>query len=194
MIINKLVRNLDGQTVFGLSDIALLTGKLADKNLISAISYYVKQGDLVRLAKGLYSLDDHYSVRELGNRLRSPSYISLYTVLQDQGVIFQPYSSIFLVANRNETREIRGQKFAYRKIKDEILLNLSGIEIKDGVATASLERAILDKIYLDGPEHFDNLRAVDWDKMNELNRSVYQRKNITKYINEMRQDAGQSSS
>jgi predicted transcriptional regulator of viral defense system len=190
MIIKKLVKNLEDQTVFGLSEIARVTGKPADKNLISAVSYYVKKGDLIRLAKGLYSFDKSYSAWELGNRLRSPSYISLNTVLQDRGVNFQPYTSIFLVANRNEIRTIKGQKYIYRKIKDEILLNLAGIEVIDGVAVAILERAILDKIYLDGPEHFDNLRAVDWDKMDELNRSVYQRKNITKYIKEMRQDVG----
>jgi putative AbiEi antitoxin of type IV toxin-antitoxin system len=189
MIIKKLIKNLDGQTVFGLSDIARLTGKPADKNLISAVSYYVKKGDLIRLAKGLYSFDESYSTWELGNRLRSPSYISLYTILQDKGVVFQPYTSIFLVANRNEIRTIRDQKYIYRKIKDEVLLNLFGIEVIDGVAVACLERAILDKIYLDGLEHFDNLGVVDWGKMSELNDQVYQRKNITKYIKEMRPNA-----
>ncbi len=187
MLIKKLAVNKGKQTVFSLAEIARITGREVDRNLISAVSYYVKSGDLVRLAKGLYSLDKEYLNYELGNKLRTPSYVSLYTVLQDEGVVFQPYTSVFLVSFRSEVRVIDKQKFIYRKIKDEILLNPLGIESDGLVMKASLERAILDKIYLDGEEHFDNLRSVDWDKMEELNEQVYRRGNIKKYIKEMRE-------
>ncbi|MDZ7586236.1 MAG: type IV toxin-antitoxin system AbiEi family antitoxin domain-containing protein [Patescibacteria group bacterium] len=186
MIIKKLAINKGKQTVFTLAEIARITNRKADKNLIAAVSYYVKSGDLVRLAKGLYALNKEYIKYELGNKLRSPSYVSFYTVLQDEGVVFQPYTSIFLAGQRSEIRIINGQKFIYRKIKDEILLNPLGIESDGLVMKAGLERAILDKIYLDGEEHFDNLRGVDWSKMKELNEQVYQRKNFKKYIQEMR--------
>ena len=186
MIIKKLAVNRGVQTVFSLAEIARIVGVKADKNLISAVSYYVKSGDLLRLAKGLYVLNKDYLRYELGNKLRTPSYVSLYTVLQNEGVVFQPYTSIFLVSFRSETRIVDGQKFVYRKIKDEALLNPLGIKSEGLVAVASLERAILDKIYLDGEEHFDNLRSVNWDKMEELNEQVYRHKNINKYIKEMR--------
>ncbi|MBU1085126.1 MAG: type IV toxin-antitoxin system AbiEi family antitoxin domain-containing protein [Candidatus Beckwithbacteria bacterium] len=187
MLIKKLAVNRGKQTVFSLAEIARITGREANRNLISAVSYYVKSGDLVRLAKGLYALDKDYLKYELGNKLRTPSYVGLYTILQDEAVIFQPYTSIFLVSFRSEVRVIDGQKFIYRKIKDDILLNPSGIKSDGLVMKATLERAILDKIYLDGEEHLDNLRAVDWDKMEELNEQVYGRKNISKYIEEMRE-------
>jgi len=187
MLIKKLAVNKGKQTVFNLAEIARITNRKADKNLISAVSYYVKSGDLVRPAKGLYALGQDYAKYELGNKLRTPSYVSLYTVLQDEGVVFQPYTSVFLVSSRSEVRVIDKQKFIYRKIRDEILLNPLGIKSDGLVMKAGLERAILDKIYLDGEEHFDNLRSVDWDKMEELNEQVYRRKNITKYIKEMRE-------
>lgn len=187
MIIKKLAVNKGEQTVFNLAEIARISNKQADKNLISAVSYYVKSGDLVRLAKGLYALSQDYSKYELGNKLRTPSYVSLYTILQDEAVVFQPYTSVFLVSSRSEARIIDGQKFIYRKIKDDILLNPLGIESDGLVMKAGLERAILDKIYLDGEEHFDNLRSVDWEMMEELNEQVYRRKNITRYIKEMRE-------
>ena len=186
MIIKKLAVNKGEQTVFNLAEIARITGVKAGKNLISAMSYYVKKGDLLRLAKGLYAFSNDYLRYELGNKLRTPSYVSLYTVLQDKGVVFQLYTSVFLASSRSETVTIDGQKFVYRKIKNEILLNNMGVENDGLVAVASLERAILDKIYLDGEEHFDNLRSVNWDKMEELNEQVYRHKNINKYIKEMR--------
>ena len=186
MLIKKLAVNRGEQSVFNLAEIARITGRARDKNLISAVNYYVKSGDLIRLAKGLYALDENYLRLELGNKLRTPSYVSLYTVLQDKGAVFQPYTSIFLVSQRREVRVIDKQQFEYRKIKDDILLNPLGIETEGLVAKACLERAILDKIYLDGEEHIDNLRGVDWNKMKELNSQVYKSEKMRKYIKEMR--------
>jgi hypothetical protein len=58
-----------------------------------------------------------------------------------------------------------------------------GIEQKNGVSTATVERAICDKIYLDGIEYFDNLRNVDLDLIDRLNKEVYEgNKNISKFL------------
>src|SRR3990167_1902818 len=121
-MINQLLRNKPAfQTVLSVSNIARLTNKQPDVNMLSALSYHVQKGNLIRLSKGLYALDNQYSRFELANRLRQPSYISLYTVLQKAGVVFQPYTSIFVVSNRSETLIIGNQKYLYRKIKDAIL-------------------------------------------------------------------------
>ncbi|MDP3982890.1 MAG: hypothetical protein Q8Q65_02330 [bacterium] len=183
MINQILRRKCTFQTVFSVSDVARLTGKQPDENLLSALSYHVKKGNLLRLTKGIYSLDNQYSREELANKLRQPSYISLYTVLQKTGVVFQPYTSIFVVSNRSETLVIDNQKYLYRKIKDTILLNSQGISENNGVFEACVERAILDKVYLDGEEHFDNLNSVDWNYANNLNVDVFKSKTIQKYIN-----------
>lgn len=182
-MIKEILKNKSqSQTVFSFSDIARLSSRNPNSNLVSAVSYSVKKGDLIRLSKGLYALNKNYSKYELANKLRTPSYISLYTVLSMEGVVFQPYTSIFAISNRSETIVIKSQKYIYRKIKDAILLNSLGILDKDGVAFACAERAILDKIYLDGSEHFDNLRSVNWELAGKLNSSIYKSKVIEKFI------------
>ena len=120
---------------------------------------------------------------ELGNKLRKPSYISLYTVLGERGVVFQPYPSIYLIANRTEVLKVDGQRYVYRKIKREILLNPQGLTAEGSVTKAGLERALADKVYLDGLEYFDNLRGVDWELLRKLNQEVYGgNSRITRFI------------
>jgi hypothetical protein len=143
----------------------------------------LNKGELYKISEGIYSFNSNYSKKEFANKYRIPSYIGLYTVLQDSGVVFQPYTSVFIITNRSETVDIDGQKYVYRKIKDEILLNPLGINQIDGVSTATVERAICDKIYLDGIEYFDNLRDVDLNIVKKLNVEVYENNNdISKFL------------
>lgn len=151
--------------------------------LSQALKYATKKGDLIRLSRGIYVFDKHYSRLQLGNKLRTPSYVSLYSVLQDKGVVFQPYTSIFLVAQRSQSIVIDDQKYIYRKIKDKILLNPLGIDVVGGVSVANLERALCDKLYLDHEEYFDNLRSVEWGKMELYNEQIYENNiNINNFI------------
>ena len=181
-MIKQLLKEKDRQTVFTFGDIATITGKNADSNLISNVNYYIRTGELIRVSKGIYALDENYSTWELANKLRKPSYISFYTILQDAGIIFQPYSTIFLACNRSEVIEKNNQKFKYRKLKDEILYNMKGLEERRNTMIATPERALLDKIYLDGDEYFDNLSKINWGFAKEMNEEFYKSKKIEKYI------------
>lgn len=174
-----------GQTVFSLLDFTQVNPAYTGKKLNSALKYLVKNNDLIRISKGLYAINDDFIIQEYANKLRNPSYISLYTVLFELGVVFQPYNSIYVISQRSETKVVKNIKIIYKKIKDEILFNPLGIESKNGVFKATLERAICDKIYLGGVEYFDNLRSVDFEKMKSLNKEVYSNnKNITKWISQ----------
>ncbi|MDA1337869.1 MAG: hypothetical protein O2871_00740 [bacterium] len=182
-MIEKILRNKNEyQTVFTLSEISTFVGKNSDQNLISALSYYSKVGKLIRLSKGLYALDGNYLIEELANKVRQPSYISLYTILQEKAVVFQVYTSVFSISTRTEELTINKQNFVYRKLKSQILLNNMGIIEEKGVFKARLERALLDKVYLDGDEYFDNLRDVDWGFAKELNKQVYKSEKVQNYI------------
>jgi predicted transcriptional regulator of viral defense system len=182
-IANKLRKINNINTVFTIVDIKKALNIKDQKSLYNAIHYAVKQEELYTISKGIYSFDSNYSRKEFGNKYRTPSYISLYTVLQESGIVFQLYTSIFVITNRSQSVDIDGQKYVYRKIKDEILLNPLGIEQKNGVSTAIVERAICDKIYLDGIEYFDNLRNIDLDLIGRLNREVYgNNKDISKFL------------
>jgi len=104
-------------------------------------------------------------------------------VLAGNGVVFQPYTSVYIASRRSEMVVIDAQKYIYRKIKDEILLNPLGINISNGISVASVERAICDKLYLDGDEYFDNLRTVNFELMIKLNEIVYgNNKTIKQFI------------
>jgi len=187
-IANRLRKINNTNTVFTIIDIKKALNIEDQKSLYNAIHYAVRQKELYTISKGIYSFDSNYSRKEFGNKYRTPSYISLYTVLQESGIVFQPYTSIFVITNRSETVDIDGQRYIYRKIKDEILLNPLGIEQKNGVSTATVERAICYKIYLDGVEYFDNLRNVDLNLIERLNREVYEsNKEISKFLQSLNQ-------
>lgn len=168
------IRKIDRiSTVFTTAEIQSLLGIDSKKTVYNAIFYAVKKEELRQISEGIFAFDNKYSRQEFANKYRTPSYISLYSVLYDKGVVFQPYTSVYVVTNRSEKTEVDGQKYIYRKIKNDILLNPLGIEEIKGVNTATVERAICDKLYLDGDEYFDNIRAVDWSFMRDLNQKVY---------------------
>jgi len=172
------------QTVFGFSDLSNAVNGYSGPKLRSALKYAIKKKDLYRISKGIYSLSKEYSKQEFANKYRSPSYISLYTVFQKTGIVFQPYSSVYIIAQRSEEIIIDSQKYIYRKIKDEIFFNPMGVKNENNIQEATAERALCDKLYLDGDEYFDNLRNIDWGLMNELNNRVYDNnKIISDFIN-----------
>jgi len=166
------------QTIFTFSDLSSLIPSYSGAKLKSALKYAVKKNDIIRISRGIYSLSKDYSREEFANKYRSPSYISLYTILAEFGIVFQPYSSIYVIANRSQEIEIDKERYIYRKIKDEILLNPVGINKFGNVYKATPERAVCDKLYLDGPEYFDNLRSIHWELMRQISMNVYNNNSV----------------
>jgi hypothetical protein len=185
MNIGSKIRKLNtNSTVFSTADIKKALNIKNDKSLYNAISYAINTQELYKISDGIYSFDNNYSKKEFANKFRSPSYISLYTVLQETGVIFQPYTSIYVISNRSEEVTVENQKYIYRKIKDNILLNPFGIIQNENISIATKERAICDILYLDGEQFFDNVRNVNWNLISDLNKDVYENnQDITNFIN-----------
>lgn len=157
------------QTIFSVQDLRLVWGESNHNNLLKAIQYYVEKGEIVRVRNGLFHLaNTEFDVKELGNKLRTPSYISFETVLFSEGVIFQWGKSISLAAQNSEEVEIGELRFKFRKLKDEVLLNKQGIELKENLAIATLERAFLDMIYVNSEFYFDNLRGLNFSVCRNL--------------------------
>jgi len=156
------------KTVFTFKDLILLWRE-SDVNFVKKkIHRYVKAGKMNSVRKGIYSKDKNYDKYELATKIYTPSYISLETVLGAAGITFQLYSRIFAVSYQTKEIECDGQKYAYKKIKDTILTNQAGIESRENYSIASPERAFLDVVYLHKDYHFDNLSALNWEKMNEI--------------------------
>lgn len=155
-------------TVFTTKDICLLWEE-TDVNFVRKKLYrYVKAGKLYSLRKGIYAKDRNYEKYELANKIFTPSYISFETVLARAGIVFQFYSQIFVASYLSREVTINSQTYVFKKIKDSILTNRNGIEVKENYFIASPERAFLDVMYLNKEYYFDSLSSIDWDKVDEI--------------------------
>ncbi len=152
-------------SVFSTKEVALLWEN-SDSNFVRQKLYrYSKSGKLHPIHRGFYSKEKDYNKLELATKIYTPAYISLETVLFQEGVVSQFYSQIFIASYLSRDLVIDGQKYSFRKIKNSVLINDLGINFVNGYNIASLERAFLDVIYLNKDYHFDNLLSVDWAKV-----------------------------
>lgn len=168
------------QTVFTVDEIALRYPDLPQKNLLRRMSYYVDQGKINRPRKGIYAKDD-FNPLELANKIYTPSYISLETVLKQHGLIFQQSSLITAASYLTRNITCNEIEISYRKIKEEILVNKTGILFNDHYYTASKERAFLDAIYVYKDYHFDNMSTLNWKKIKEISK-IYQSKSLEQRV------------
>jgi len=179
-IIFELYKN--SRTVFKIMDIALILDIEKATTLRKKLNYYVQTGKLLNPRRGFYAKED-YKPEELACLLYPPTYISLEYVLQRAGVIFQYDSAITNVSYLTRETEIDNQSFRYRQIKGEILTNTAGIVLnKDNINIATPERAFLDILYLNKRFYFDNLRALDKQKIAEL-LPIYNSQTLVKTVN-----------
>jgi len=170
------------ETVLTLDEIAQLSPDIAYKSLKDRLYYFTKTSRLKRLRQGIYAKPG-YNPLELGNKIFKPAYISLETVLFKGGVIFQTYKNIFLVSYLTRSVIVDGTEFQFRKIKNPVLTNLSGIESQTGYFMATLERAFLDAVYVYRDYHFDNLEVINWEKVHLL-KGIYQSRAFEKRVGE----------
>jgi len=161
------------QSVFTSSDLRLLWKDASQEAVWKRISYFLKNGDLYPIRRGLYAKDKNYNRLEMATRIYTPAYISFETVLGNSGVTFQHYTQIFVASPSSKDVVVDNQKISFLTLKSTILTNPNGIENKKYYAIASLERALLDRVYLSRNYHFDNLDLIDWEKV-ELLLSVYE--------------------
>lgn len=196
---NKLVKiERELGRVFTAQDLAVAWEYPDESKLFELIKYYVRRGQLVRLARGLYAKQDYSEedlradaglLLEVANKLVPNSYVSLFTVLRTHGVVWQYYGEVYSVAESGRKRKVRGVEFVYRQAKLEILLSDDGLEKSGQVRLAGLERAILDTLYFYPEVNLDNLSKVKWGSLIKIAR-IYNNKALLKRVKEMgRQDA-----
>ncbi len=173
------------QTVFSFREILFLWNEKDTKAAISRINYYIKNKQLIRLRRGLYAKSIDYNRYEVANKIYIPSYISFETVLQHEGMVFQGYTSIYVASYKTKDIVINGQKYCFRTIRNVTLTNHRGLYQKEGVWIASAERAFLDTLYLNKDYYFDNLSALDWEKVNDLMLIYGNNKRMLKIVKEL---------
>ena len=170
------------KTVFTFKDISLIWDDNDKKAVIAGVNYYVKTGELYRIRRGIYAKDKNYDKLELATRILVPSYVSFETVLASAGVVFQFYSQVFVASYQTREIVIDSQRYVYKKIKNLILTNPSGVLHENETSIASPERAFLDTIYINKEYYFDNLSSLNWDKVFEI-LPIYKNKRMIKRVN-----------
>lgn len=170
------------QTVFTIDEIAQLFPAISYESLRDRLYYFNKIGKLKHPRQGMYAKQT-FNILELANKIYTPSYISLETVLTKAGVVFQYYEKVFLVTYITRSVMVNNAEIQYRQLKEGILTNMQGVEYKEGYFIASLERAFLDAVYIYKNYHFDNLGALNWEKVEAL-QSIYTNKAFEKRVGE----------
>lgn len=169
------------KTILTNKDLVLIWQETKPDNLKAKIAYYVKQGALTRLTRGVFAKDKNYNPKELATSIYTPSYISFETVLREAGVIFQHYDTIFVAGPWPKTMTIDKTTITFRKLKDTVLFSPAGVDNKDNYSIASPERAFLDTIYLSPEYYFDNLQSINWEKCFELVK-IYNNQQLAKRL------------
>ena len=176
------------KTVFTTEDIALLWHEPLSPKTLVRINYYVKQGELIPLRRGIYAKDTNYNKLELATRIITPAYVSFETILAREGVIFQFYMPIFVASYTTRQLLVDKQVYTYRKIKHEILLNPLGVEHTNETSSAVLERALLDTLYVGALSYFDNLRSVNWELLFSI-LPIYTNRQLEKKVEKLYKDS-----
>lgn len=150
------------KTVFSIKDLVLIWRINNPDYLKTKVNRLIKSGQLYFIRKGFYALDENYSKAELANKMVTPSYVGLYSVLNWEGTNFQYDSRIYSASDQSRTIYVGDQGYAYRKIKKQAFLNPVGLQFTGDKTIATKERAIVDMLYLEPDFYFDKLINVDW--------------------------------
>ncbi|RLG29748.1 hypothetical protein DRN98_08075 [Methanosarcinales archaeon] len=185
-LISKLKKNK--LAIFSLGDIENLFPKEKLKTLKNNLSRWVKTGQLLKLKRNLYEfvepgLESNIPDVYVGNKLYSPSYISLETALSIYGLIPGIAAQVTSVTTR-PTREFKNKYgyFFYRSCQKRAfsgykLMQYEGFKI----FIADREKALVDFIYfavrrIDSlnfdEERFnkDILKKLDWGKVSKYSK------------------------
>ena len=156
------------RTVFTLQSLMVLTGNYDRDAVIRSLYYYRKQGLVFSPRSGIYTKKE-YSSKELACSIFTPSYISLNTVLAEEGVIFQYSSEITVISALSRRLDIDGRCYDFRRIDPVTWADMKGIRQEDGYCIACPERALLDMMYLyHDIGYFDNVNRLDFGLIAEL--------------------------
>jgi hypothetical protein len=178
-LIYKLYSNT--KTVFNLQEIAMLLNEPDAQKLKQRLNYYVRTKKIKNPRRGIYA-KENYSVEELACKVYKPSYISLEYVLQKSGVVFQYDTRVTNVSYLSRTVNIDKKVYVYRKIKNNILNNSTGIIMNDvGISIATPERAFLDTLYLNREYFFDTTQNLDKERVFRI-LPIFQSDQLTKQV------------
>jgi hypothetical protein len=176
------VINDSPDSVFRLTDISMLIGETNFNSINQKLNYYVRNKKILSPRRGIYT-KLAYSHQELANKIYTPSYVSLETVLSQSGIIQQADYAITSVSYLSRQINVADKIFSYHKFKGEVLVNPLGIKRIDSVNIAIPERAFLDLLYL-GKQYDFNINTLNKRIINKL-LPIYHSKKLSELVKKL---------
>ena len=164
----------DGRKLYHTQDLAVLWGIQNPNTLYPTIGRYVQRGFLKSIYKGFYSTVPIKQIDPvlLGLvALRNYGYLSMETVLAENGIIFQDIKYITLISSFSKRIKIENHNFLVRKMKEDFLYNETDIIFSENGARASAERAIADMLYFN-PNYYFDTKDINWQKVKEIQQKI----------------------
>lgn len=159
------------------------------KNIRVKINSMLKNGEIIRVKKGLYVPGEKHlrgvvHKETLSNLIYGPSYISLEYALSFYGMIPERVETVTAVTNKkNKSFDTPLGKFTYRYINPDLYpvgINNVSLDEKHNILIAGREKALADILYfyddlgsLDELKVYlhDNLR-IEFDDIQNIDKSV----------------------
>ena len=162
--------------IFSINDLSILWNIDNKNTLRTTVKRYNRKGILYRIWRGLYATVPLYKLDkyELACAVSgSYSYISMESVLIQEGIITQAIPTITVLGKRNKRISINGVEIYCRYLNPKFLLNRLGIIENERYAIATAERAVCDIQYISPKYYFDNNLFLE-TKESEINHLKYQ--------------------
>ena len=161
--------------IYHSNDLAVIWDIRNKNTLYTTIKRLVQRGVLIPIYKGLYSTVpiSQLDPLQLGKAIiHRYTYLSTELVLVNAGVISQAAYAYTFISDKSRKVTVGSTSFLYRKLKDIFLYNPTGIIDKDGIFTASTERAVADMLYYNPRYHFDISENIDFERVKSIQKAV----------------------
>lgn len=171
--INTLLK-LD-RKLYHTQDLSLLWNITNKNTLYTTVKRYVQKGILIPIQKGFYTTIPVGNIEPVAigvEFLHTFAYTSCESILFERGIISQSPQVITLVSSVSKKFTISGHSYLSRRLKNIFLYNPAGIEEKNNLFRASLERAVADMLYFNSKYYFDNRLLINWDRVNKLQKEI----------------------
>lgn len=171
--------------IFRLAD--LHPARAHSKYELVQLNHWVKEGQVIRIARGLYTLPDHergigLDLLWLANNLYLPSYVSLQYALSYHGLIPEAVGAVTSVTTLKpaEFKTPMG-KYLYRHIKKEDFFGFTALKTQGAsqeFLMAVPEKAVIDFIHLCVPRNSSPdaalfIRGYRFQNLDTLNKETF---------------------
>jgi len=163
------------QKLFHTNDLALLWNTTNKNTLYTTIKRYIKNGELIPIHKGLYSVVplSQLNLIALGIAfLHRYAYLSAEFILTKEGIITQSMPAVTLISSVSKKIKFQNTHYLVRQMSNQHLYNTCGIVKKEQHYEATLERAVADLLYYNPNYYFDNKDLINWDKVEKTQKEV----------------------